>query len=204
MNLDSVNRKKYFDKAAETWDQKYNTPQLTTFLTNLVPRFGLKSGDRVLDVGCGTGLLIPHLLQVIGTSGSITAIDFSEKMLQICRSKYSHLQNVSLELQDIEEVTFLSETFDAVTCFGLFPHIENKRKALFQIFRVLKRRGKFIIAHALSSTELKTHHSSVSSMIAYDVIPEEPEMRRLLEQAGFIAVNIRDQCRCYFCLSTKP
>lgn len=204
MNGDNVNRKTYFDKAAETWDQKYNTPQLTAFLTNLVPQFGLKSGDRILDVGSGTGLLIPFLLQVIGPSGSITGIDYSEKMIQICKSKYSYLQNVTLELQDIEELNFPSNSFDAVTCFGLFSHIENKMKALFQIYRVLKHGGKLIIAHALSSSELKTHHISISSTIAHDIIPEEPEMRRLLEQAGFIVVDLKDKRGCYFCLSIKP
>ena len=70
------------------------------------------------------------------------------------------LPNVTFTVQQVEKLDFQSQTFDAVTCFGLFPHIENKEEALRQISRVLKTNGKLIIAHALSSEEIKAHHHS--------------------------------------------
>jgi demethylmenaquinone methyltransferase/2-methoxy-6-polyprenyl-1,4-benzoquinol methylase len=199
-----MRRKAYFNNAAESWDEKFCTPELVAFLEKLIPRFGLKFEQNVLDVGTGTGVLIPFLLEVVGPSGSITAIDYAEKMVEICRSKYSHFPNVTIELQDVEELNLLSESFDAVTCFGLFPHIEKREEVLHHLNRVLRTGGKFIIAHALSSAEIKAHHSDASSAVAHDNLPEKLEMKQLLKDAGFTDIYIKDEPGCYLCLSTKP
>jgi ubiquinone/menaquinone biosynthesis C-methylase UbiE len=198
-----MSRKAYFNKAADTWDKKYCTHELATFLEKILPEFGLKPGQTVLDVGTGTGVLIPFLLQAIGSSGSITAVDYAENMVEKCKSKYSHLQNVTIKVQDVEELDLPNESFDAVTCFGLFPHLENKEKALYHMSRVLKPEGRFIIAHALSSLEIKAHHSEASSAVVHDVLPERQEMIKLLESAGFKNIYIRDELGCYLCLSRK-
>ena len=81
-----MSRKAYFNKAAETWDQKYCALELETFLEEIVPTFGLKLGQRVLDLGTGTGALIPSLIRAVGSFGSVTAIDYAEKMIQRCRA----------------------------------------------------------------------------------------------------------------------
>ena len=63
--------------------------------------------------------------------------------------------------------------------------------------------GRLIIAHALSSTEIKVHHRNASSVVVYDVLPEEPEMRQLLQSIGFVEISIKDKRGYYLCLSTK-
>jgi len=199
----SSSRKVYFDEAAETWDQRFYTPKLAAFLEGLVSRFGLKPGYDVLDVGTGTGVLIPFLLQAIGLSGSVTAIDFAERMVQICRSKHSDLKNVTVKLHDVEEEDLPSESFDAVTCFGLFPHLEKKEKALHNLYRSLKPEGTLIIAHALSSKEVKAHHNNASPTVADDMLPENAQMRRLLNRTGFTEIYIEDEPGCYLCLSKR-
>ncbi len=198
-----MSRKGYFNEQANTWDERFHTPNLSSLLEKLVPQFGLEPGQNILDVGTGTGVLIPYLIQAVGPAGSVTAIDYSENMIQICKTKYSHLKNVSVELKSIEEDIFPTESFDAVTCFGVFPHLEKKEKALRNINHTLKSGGMLIIAHALSSEELKAHHNSVSSSVVHDVLPGETEMVRLLEQAGFAGIRIRDEPKCYLCVAYK-
>jgi ubiquinone/menaquinone biosynthesis C-methylase UbiE len=198
-----MSRKTYFNDVAETWDKRYCTPQLASFLRKLVSQFGLKLGQNVLDVGTGTGVLIPHLVQMVGASGSVTAVDYAEKMVQIGKSKHVHFDNVSIELHDIEEDGLPSESFDAVTCFGLFPHLTKKEKALHNMRRALKPGGILIIAHALSSEELKAHHANVASSVVNDTLPEKAEMRRLLKRTGFTRIRIRDKRGCYLCKSIK-
>jgi len=197
-----MERKAYFNEAANSWDERFYTPELAVFLEDLVSKFELKPGQRILDVGTGTGVLIPFLLRTIGPSGSITAIDYAERMVQICRSKYSLLKNVTIRIQDVEELKLPSNSFDAITCFGVLPHLEDKQQALHHMNRVLKNGGKLIISHALSSAEIKTYHSGISA-VAHDVLPEEAEMRRLLEHAGFTDIYIEDRPGFYLCLSRK-
>ena len=199
-----VSRKAYFNKKAENWDQKYCTPELIAFLKIFVPMFNLKPGHKTLDIGTGTGVLIPFLSKAVGPTGSITAIDYAENMVQMCRSKYSHIQNVAIKLQDVEKHNLPSESFDAITCFSLFPHLEDKAKALNNMYCALKPGGRLIIAHALSSNEIKNHHNNASPAVIHDVLPERPEMKHLLKSAGFIDICIKDESGCYLCLSIKP
>ncbi len=196
-------RKAYFDEAAETWDRRFYTPKLVGFLERLVSRFGLKPGQNVLDVGTGTGALIPFLLQAIGPAGSVTAIDFAERMVQLCRAKYSHLRNVTVKLHDVEEEDLPPASYDVVICFGLFPHLEKREKALHNLNRALKPRGVLIIAHALSSKEIVNHHNISQSPVTNDLLPSDAEMRRLLNHTGFTEISIEDEPGSYLCLSTK-
>jgi ubiquinone/menaquinone biosynthesis C-methylase UbiE len=198
-----MKRKAYFNEHADTWDERFCTPRLSSFLEKLVPQFGLEAGQKVLDVGTGTGVLIPYLVKEVGPSGSVTAVDFSENMVKVCKTKHSHLKNVTVELKNIEVDAFPPESFDAVVCFGVFPHLENKQKVLQNLSQMLKPAGTLVIAHALSSEELKMHHNDASTAVMHDMLPEMPQMKRLLEQAGFTGISIRDEPRLYLCTAHK-
>jgi len=197
-----LTRKEYFNEAAKWWDEKYYTKELVNRLEKLVPRFGLKPGQKILDAGTGTGVLIPFLLRIIGPSGSIIAIDYADKMVEVFKSKFSGIPNVKVELKDVEELDYPSEYFDAAVCFGLFPHLERREKALSNLNRVLKESGRLIIAHALSSSEIREHHKGASP-VAEDALPEEMEMRYLLEEAGFTEIQITDEPGSYLCIAIK-
>ena len=198
-----MSRQAYFNQLADSWDKRFQTEALSTFIEQLVPTFGLLPGQKILDVGTGTGILIPFLLKAVGPTGQISAIDYAEKMVKICKAKYAHLPNVTVTVQQVEKLDFQSQTFDAVTCFGLFPHIENKEEALRQMNRVLKTNGKLIIAHALSRAEIKAHHHNASSVVAHDELPTAAVMEKLLTQAGFGKIHVIEKPGQYLNLSIK-
>lgn len=196
-------RQTFFNQVAESWDKEYNKPKLDAFLEQFVPSFGLFAGQHILDVGTGTGILIPFLYEVVGSEGHITAIDYAQKMVDICKIKYSNLPNVSIKFANAEHLQFPDNSFDAGICFGVFPHLVNKKAALNQFHRVLKSKGKLVIAHALSSEEIKAHHKNVSYAVCHDILPEIPKMKHLLEKTGFAGISIKDEPGCYLCISHK-
>ena len=106
-------------------------------------------------------------------------------------------------LSSSEDLQFAEASFDVVTCFGVFPHLDNKKVALKQFHMVLKSKGKLIIAHALSSAEVKSHHQN-AGVVAYDLLPSRKDMEKLLLQAGFTEIEIVDKQGSYLCTSTKP
>jgi len=196
-------RQQFFDDLAFDWDSRFLNSKLDAFLENFVPFFGLKQGQRVLDVGTGTGILIPHLLREVGSKGEVIAVDYSWNMIKACKSKNESLFNIGFCISSIEQIACIDNVFDAVICFGVFPHLENRLKGLFEINRIVKKGGHLIISHALSSQELRIHHKKASSIVTEDFLPNSTEMRNILKKTGFSEITILDKPGCYFCLAHK-
>ena len=123
-------------------------------------------------------------------------------MVRIGRRKFQEESRVFFELASVEDLPYRDRFFDQVICFGAFPHFDDKGKALEELGRVLKPRGALIIAHALSSGALRSHHQNCAP-VSKDFLPEEGEMRELLERAGFQFNRLIDQPQCYLCEGFK-
>ncbi len=198
-----MDKKEFFNQMAAGWDERFYVPEMRERLPRLVSQFGLQRGARILDVGAGTGGIVPYLLEAIGAQGSIWAIDFAEEMVKIGRKKFLEESRVIFKVASVEELPYKDRFFNQVICFGAFPHFEDKGKALGEMARVLKPRGTLIIAHALSSAALRSHHQNCAP-VSKDFLPEEGEMRSLLESAGFQINRLIDQQGCYLCEGFKP
>ena len=106
-----INRQAFFNQAANTWDKHFYNPELINFIKQIMPTFNLTQGQKILDVGTGTGILIPFLLKAVGPTGHVTAIDYAEKMIEICKAKYLRYPNVNIMVQKVENLQFPNETF---------------------------------------------------------------------------------------------
>lgn len=197
-----MDKRTFFNEMAATWDQHFYTPALKENLQCLVSLFRLTPGSKVLDVGAGTGGIIPYLLQAIGPEGSIRAVDYAKNMVQIGREKFRDEARVRFYLAAVESLPFASEFFRHVVCFGAFPHFADKPLALKEMHRVLQKEGTLIIAHALSSQEIKQHHMGAGP-VSHDFLPEEMETRKLLEDRGFHVVQLIDRPKRYLCEAQK-
>jgi ubiquinone/menaquinone biosynthesis C-methylase UbiE len=197
-----MDKRKFFNEMAAGWDQRFYTPELRERLPELVSLFNLRAGSRVLDVGAGTGGIIPDLLQAIGPNGSLFAIDFAEEMVKVGGKKFQGESRVIFQLAPVESLPYEDRFFDHIVCFGAFPHFDDRLKALEEMGRVLKVQGTLIIAHALGSAELKERHQGCAP-VSHDFLPDEAEMRSLLEKAGFQMARLIDQPKCYLCESIK-
>jgi demethylmenaquinone methyltransferase/2-methoxy-6-polyprenyl-1,4-benzoquinol methylase len=174
---------------------------------------GIKPGDRVLDICAGTGELAFALLPAVGRSGSITATDFCENMLEIAKKKKGgNHANLTFQVADAKALPFPDKSFDAVTVgFGM-RNIPDTILALKEIRRVLKSKGKFVcleltqpqtpVLHRLYSWYLSRFMPFVSNLVMKSSAPylylprsieafyQPPEFREIIARNGFDNIAI--------------
>lgn len=187
-----MKKREFFDRLAEEWEVKHSSSEKNGQLGNLVKFFPLQKGMTVLDIGCGSGHLIPHILEKIGPQGLLVEADFSGKMIKIGRTKFPS-PNIYFVQTDAQQIGLESDLFDLVLCVALFPHLDQKLNALLEFNRLLKPQGQLIIAHPSGRDQINSLHSQMDEIISHDFIPEEKEMRELLISAGFNIIDFIDQ-----------
>jgi arsenite methyltransferase len=106
----------------------------------LVERIDVQVGDRVLDVGCGTGRLARWIAERVGPAGSVVGIDPLVERIAIARSR---ADGISFEVGRAEDLSaFASESFDAVCMSAVIHWVSDKPKALAEVRRVLRPGGR--------------------------------------------------------------
>lgn len=132
-----------FGRAAPTYDRVI--PFFDTFARHLVETARLKTGERVLDVACGSGTSIRYAAQAVGPDGYVLGLDLSEAMIAEAEKNLSasQLRNAHVEKGDAEHLDLPAASFDVVLCgFGVF-FFPDPAAALSECRRVLRAGGRF-------------------------------------------------------------
>jgi len=175
-----LDNSEYFNQQAPAWDNmiKYDTAKLT----QIVALADLHNGQAVLDVGTGTGIMLPLLREKVGPAGRVAAIDIAPEMLRRAQAKFGSL--AEFFLADASALPFPDASFDRVMCFSVFPHFTDKAKALRELARVLKPGGTILVAHAEGRESLNAFHKALNDFVASHQLPPDEEMISLGALAG--------------------
>lgn len=205
INQADMAKMNYFNSMASKWDETVgNNDERKNLLKEiLVSKTAIKEGDRILDIGCGTGILIPLIKGITGDGGSVTAVDPCEEMLQVAESKNSHITGVEYICSAIEDMEGYFSSFDVVTAFAVFPHIEDKKTALTKIREMLKQDGRLYIFHLAKTDRLNSFHSTLDAPVKHDHMPEREEMEQLFAETGFSMIEYIDRDDLNF-IKAKP
>jgi ubiquinone/menaquinone biosynthesis C-methylase UbiE len=202
-----MNHRQFFDQAAVDWDA-LEVEETHVRLQEIVAGLGIAPGAAVLDVGAGTGVLVPLLLEATGGEGRIMALDISGEMLRQAQAKGYPVEYIQ---GDAENLPLRDEAFDWAICNAVFPHFPHKLCALGEICRVLhspepaegRAGGRLVICHTASRQAINEFHRSVGGVVAHDTIPDEGEMLRLLREAGLTEARVRDESDRYLALAHR-
>jgi ubiquinone/menaquinone biosynthesis C-methylase UbiE len=117
----------------------------------------LKKGQKVLDVGCGTGLLSLKFLEKADCL--ITCVDSSPEMLSILSEKIKKLalsDRIAYKLEDAAALDFKPNSFDIVASTVTLHHLKNKYPTIKKIHDILKPEGRFVLGDIDMDTTGKT------------------------------------------------
>jgi ubiquinone/menaquinone biosynthesis C-methylase UbiE len=202
MSLDK-NHQHFFNHHANSWNST-DTRQKMESLEKIFQQIDPGVQEVVLDLGCGTGILVPILLNHTSESGKVIEFDFSLEMLK--QNKYQcHLEDQRLVRLngDAHYLPFVSERFTFLACFAVLPHLYRPVEVYRELFRVLRREGKLLILHLMGSEQLNHFHSQAGEEIKHDYLPPAKIVAGQIEAEGFDILQVQEREDLYLILARK-
>jgi arsenite methyltransferase len=132
-------------EAAARIEAVYQTPDVVEQRARTLERLALKPGERVLDLGCGPGLLAVEMANAVGAAGHVEAIDSSPSMLVLAERRAAALENVHFWQADVTALPFEDASFDAAVCVQVYEFVPDIALALRELRRVLKPGGRAVV-----------------------------------------------------------
>jgi SAM-dependent methyltransferase len=189
----------YFNELAARWDQIPAMEDAPRKIRRFVERACVAGARRILDVGCGTGVLLAG----IGDTAWVVEVDFAERMLQENARKFATAR-VERGCADAARLPFAAGCFDLVLCFGVLPHIEDLEGALAGLLVLLRPGGALSVGHLLGSRELNAFHGSLDGPIVHDRLPSAAALAETLERLGAAVSHAEEDSNWYFVRAEWP
>ena len=133
-----------YDPLAATFD-RLSRRVTAPIAEQLVVTSAVKAGDRVLDVGTGTGIVSGKMADRVGADGQVLGIDYSRGMLTTASQNFGQAGNLQFIRMDAERLALPNDHFDIVTSLYVLRHLPNPDIALGEMRRVLKPGGRLVI-----------------------------------------------------------
>ena len=186
----------FFEALAARWDEQQPTERAVV-LRRLLRPFAdrLSAARRILEVGTGTGALIPCLVER-APDARVASIDLARAMLRRAQERGP---DVWLLQADVHALPFSGDSasggvgaFDLVVCHNSFPHFVDRPAALGELARTLVAEGELLILHDLSRARVNAIHGGAGGPIKDHLLPAGEETQMLLMEAGFAEVWVED------------
>jgi ubiquinone/menaquinone biosynthesis C-methylase UbiE len=178
----------YFASTAAYWKTVYSDDKLLPHIyqdryntaLGWIQGLDLQPGARILEVGCGAGLIAVALAR---TGYTVDALDPTMAMLQMTRNdaaRHGVLDRVRIHAADVHALPFKAHTFDLVVAIGVIPWLHSERLALQEMQRVLKP-GGYLMATADNNARLNRILDPRSSPLS---APPRRAAKRFLQLCG--------------------
>jgi ubiquinone/menaquinone biosynthesis C-methylase UbiE len=195
--VDRINRlqRKLFDELYRLFDPPLPVG-VPARLERIVASAEILKGNNVLDVGSGTGILVPLIQK--HEPARIFACDLSEAML---RQLKKHYPNVEAIVSDIRELALPDLILDVVFINACYANIVDKVGAFANLGRMIRPAGRMVISHPLGKAFIDSLKQKVPFPL--DDFPEKSEAEILFKPFGFIVKEFVDESELYILVVTK-
>ncbi|OQB44095.1 MAG: putative methyltransferase YcgJ [Parcubacteria group bacterium ADurb.Bin159] len=180
--MKSVEIKKYYNKRYST--NKIERPQ--KFYKKLISLIPQKKG-RLLDVGCGTGMLL-YFGELSGISSY--GVDISEVAVNLARKRLGE-KRAKIKVASAEKIPYKNNFFDYVFCIGTLEHFSDIRKGLKEISRVSNRKTRFYFLVPNSKFLLWMFTKEKGTEQPQEKILSLEEWSDVFEKEGFEILDIK-------------
>ncbi|MGH7472108.1 MAG: class I SAM-dependent methyltransferase [Longimicrobiales bacterium] len=168
--------------------------------TNLIQAADPRPGERVLDVGCGTGIVARQVASRLGARGAVTGLDLSPNMLTVARAAAAR-EGVAIEWREgsAEQLPFPESSFDLVLCQFALMFFADKATALGEMRRVATGKGRVLVSvwQGLDRHPFyQTLHNVIQQRLGMSALQDifalggADELRALAMGAGFRQVEV--------------
>jgi len=169
---------------AESYEAYLVPAMFVPFTEVLIARAEPRSDDRILDVGCGTGIVSRMVSRLLGPSGSVIGLDIDQEMLTVARSWVpADGGQVGWREGDAAEMPFDDAEFDLVLCQAALQFFPDRIAALLEIHRVLAPSGRVVVS-VFRSIERNPAYEVLAQALERHVSPEAGAMRRAIFSLG--------------------
>ena len=157
----------FFDERAGEWDA--GMVRSDEKIGRILDNAKVTAGSRVLDIACGTGVLIGDYLR--RNVESVTAVDISPEMIRIAREKFPQ-ENVTVLCGDASQAHFPA-LFDCIVIYNAFPHFPEPDCLIAHLAELLTTGGTLTVAHGFSRKALDAHHAKTVRSVSNGLLPVE-------------------------------
>ncbi len=165
-------------------------------LEQIVAAAGIEAGQTVLDVGTGTGILVPIIRKY--RPKQIYACDLSQKMLDQLQKNYPGVDTL---LADVRDLTLPDASLDVVFINACYPNIADKPGAFANLSRMMTPGGRLLISHPLGKRFIDSLKKT--SPFPLDDFPERSEAKQMLAPYGLDLQVFFDEPSLYILVAVK-
>ena len=187
-----------YDRRSDNYDDGEWRKQICDRLLNYSQ---VDLGQKILDIGTGTGKIALDAAQIVADTGKVIGIDISAQMLAQARNKanLAKLDNVEFQLADAESLNYPVAYFERILCANTFPWIENKIATLSLWHSLLKSNGRIAVhtpgdkAYIGAVVLRKVLGKHEITMEASNRIGSPEECLDLFDRAGFKEIELKTE-----------
>ena len=158
----------------------------------------LRPGERVLDLGTGTGVLLPLILKK--NPGTVLACDLSPQMLHSARGRFGN--QVTFYQRDIVDMVGQVEAVDVAFFNACFANFYDQAQAIRAVYALLKSGGRLLITHPMGRAFVWSKSQEHPSVVPHE-LPREKSLQAMLEDVGFELERYTEQPDLYIAVAIK-